>query len=156
MLRTYHGNDAVREVEKMEGRKLTPEEIKVVHHEGFVSGQYKDTKGITTSGVGQTGQYMGMPFSQVYQLHEDRVRKRIPDYDMLPDFLRAELMQAEYRGDLGGSPRTIQLINAGLYDRAASEFLNNAEYRSSKTPASIKRRMKDVADALRKYKKSLP
>jgi len=149
--KVLHGDAAVAKVVEMEGRSLTPIEERVVRLEGFVDGAYKDTKGITTYGVGQTGKYMGMPFSVVLKLHEDATRRLVPSYDKLPEKLRGELVQATYRGDLGNSPKAVAMFNSGLYKQAANEFLNNDEYESLDTPESIKVRMADVSSAMLDY-----
>ena len=143
----FAGRDAVNKVEEIYG-PLTPEMERVVELEGFVDVPYKDTKGITTFGVGQTGEFIEAGFPAAFEAHVDRARSRIPELDNLPTALRAELIQAEYRGDLGLSPATVRLINQGRYLEASQEFLNNREYESASTPRAIKRRMEDVADAL--------
>ena len=147
---TYHGPKAIAKVEEQEG-ELTPAQKRVVELEGFVQGTYLDTKGIETAGVGQTGEWIGKSFKEAFSHHEDLTKKYINDYDQLPEYLKAELMQATYRGDLGGSPRFRRLMNRGKYDEAADEFLDNAEYKDPNTPKSIKRRMEAVADAVARY-----
>ncbi len=82
--------------------------------------------------------------------HLDRAKKMIPKYDTLSVNLQDQLMFATYRGSLGGSPAARKLINAGEYDKAADEFLDNAEYRKAKADGSgVAKRMEDVAQALR-------
>ena len=46
------------------------------------------------------------------------------------------------------STKTIKLINAGLYEKAADEFLDNHEYKTTELKG-VKKRMKATADALR-------
>lgn len=150
-MKVLHGDAAVAKVQEMEGRDLSVVEERVVRLEGFVQSDYKDSKGITTQGVGQTGKYIGMPFSDVLKVHEVATRTLIPSYDELPETLRAELVQAMYRGDLGNSPMARELFNAGLYKEAAKEFLNNDEYNNKSTPKSIKARMQSVSNAILDY-----
>ena len=54
----YYGSDAIAQVEGNIGRPLTYAEKRVVEEEGYVATPYTDTKGITTQGVGQTGQWI--------------------------------------------------------------------------------------------------
>lgn len=145
----YFGEEAVRELEKELGRHLRYEEHCVVWLEAFADEPYKDTKGIWTNRVGQTGEWLNRPFVDAFLHHEMRVKNRIPDYRGFPIFLRGELMQAEYRGDLGHSPKTCNLINARQFETAAVEFLDHDEYRTG--PAQIRRRIKRVALALELY-----
>lgn len=149
--KVYYGNDAVKIVEAMEGRELTPIEKRTVILEGFVPEVYTDTKGIKTFGVGQTGKWINKSFGESFSHHEDLTRDMIKDYDVFPEYLKAELVQATYRGDLGGSPETRKLLNKGLYKEASKEFLKNEEYKSEETPQSIKDRMLSVAEAIENY-----
>ena len=152
MSKTYYGDAAIKKVEEMLGRPLTYSEARVVEEEGFVDGVYKDTKGITTSGVGQTGKYMNMSFDETYKDHEDTARKLIKDFDVLPEALQAELVQSAYRGDLQGSPTFRKLFNAGDYSGAAKEFLDNDDYRTSlKNKTGVAGRMEHVANAVEQY-----
>lgn len=146
-----HGDKAVAAIEKLEGRKLTPKEVRTVHLEGFVPDVYLDSKGIPTYGVGQTGKWMKKSFGESFQHHEDLTRGMIPSYDKLPEYLQSELTQATYRGDLGMSPTARKLFNAGKYKEAAKEFLDHAEYKDPKTPAQIKRRIESVSRAMLRY-----
>ena len=146
--RTLYGEDAIQRVAANEGRELSLAERRVIMEEGYVDGEYLDTKGIRTGGVGQTGEWLDKSFGESFQHHAERARKRVPRLDELPETLRAELIQAEYRGDLGLSPTAVRLLNEGKFKSASKEFLNNDEYRNPKTSTGIKSRMKKVADAL--------
>jgi len=141
-----YGKAAIKAVEELEG-ELTPIQKRVIELEGFSYDQYDDSKGISTIGVGQTGEFKGKTFKETFKIHEDRVKRRIPKYDSFPEKVQAELMQAEYRGDLGLSPDTIKLLNAGKYTEASREFLDNDEYKTT-SKSGIKARMKAVADAI--------
>lgn len=146
-----YGQDAIKAVSQLEGRPLSPKEQRVVMLEGFVPNVYKDTKGIETYGVGQTGKWINKSFGESFAHHEDRARKAIPDYDKLPEYLQSELVQAEYRGDLGMSPTFRKLFNKGKYKEAATEFLNHEEYLDPDTPSQIKQRLESVAKAVSHY-----
>lgn len=145
----YHGASAVKQLEAVEG-ELTEKEKRIVMLEGYSTGVYKDHKGIDTKGIGQTGKYMKMTAKESIAAHEDITRKFIKNYDSLPEYLQTELLQATYRGDLGGSPTARRLINEGKYLEAAEEFLDNREYKTT-DKVQIKERMESVSEALKKY-----
>lgn len=147
----YHGEAAVRQVETLIDRALTYAERRVVLLEGYVDGIYLDTKGIQTGYVGQTGEWIEKGFEAAFTHHVERVARRFPLFHNFPEYLKAELIQAEYRGDLGESPKTCRLINEGAHACAAVEFCENAEYRSASTPSSIKSRMEGLKFALLLY-----
>ena len=148
----YYGSDAIAQVEGNIGRPLTYAEKRVVEEEGYVATPYTDTKGITTQGVGQTGQWIEAGFEAAFAHHVDRARTRIPNLDEYPEDLQAELIQAEYRGDLGHSPTFLKLLNQGNYAQASQEFLDNNDYRNSKlTGSGVHKRMKRVSDAVSSY-----
>jgi len=153
---TYVGSAAIKQVESMEGRPLTYIEKTIVGYEGFVDGEYPDKKGMA-SGVGQTGEYRDMSFDETVKAHVVRIKnpKKLPDYDSYPEYLRAELLAAEYRGDIGESPKAMAYARAGEWEKAAIEFLNNDEYKHINTPAGIKQRMRNTAMAMTKYGQSL-
>lgn len=152
---TLYGSKAVEAIEAREGA-LTPEMVRVIELEGYVPKPYWDaedeSKRTLTVGVGQTGKWMDKSFKESFKHHEDQTRKLVKGYDDLPQELRAELVQATYRGDLGGSPKAVKLINEGNYREAAKEFLNNQDYRDELAKESrtgrksgIAKRMQDVA-----------
>ena len=142
----FYGKDAIREVEKKEGRKLSYAERRVVEEEGYVPALYKDNKGITTFGVGQTGKYIDKSFDETFQDHVKRAKKRIKNFDTLPEEMQAELVQAEYRGDLGQSPKFVRLFNEGKFTEAAKEFTDNDDFRTSvKDKTGVAGRMRKVA-----------
>lgn len=148
----HHGKKAVEAAEKHLGRKLKPEERRACYLEGFSDEIYLDTKGIETFGMGQTGEWITKGLEAALIHHEVRVLNRLRDYHNYPEYLRCELYQAEYRGDLGHSPAACKLINSREFGKAAIEFLDNAEYRTA--PNSIRRRMESVAHALNLYETS--
>ena len=156
MAKVYYGKEAVKKVEEKEGRKLSYAERRVVEEEGYVPEVYKDTKGITTYGVGQTGKYMGMSFDETFQDHLAQAKKLVPVFDTLPEEVQAELVQAAYRGDLGGSPNALKKLNAGDYEGFAQEFLNNKEYKDKKTSSGIKKRMEKVASTVASLSENPP
>ena len=76
------GKKAIQAVEKT-GGKLNDVQKYIVEHEGFVSGEYEDTKGIKTSGVGQTGEFQDMSFKETFDTLEKEAKRLIPKYDKL-------------------------------------------------------------------------
>jgi hypothetical protein len=116
----YAGKAAVKQVVAAEGA-LTPQQEHLVMLEGYASGEYSDTKGIKTTG----------------------------GFKDLPVYVRQELVQAEYRGDLAGSPKFLAKLNARDYKAAAEEFLDNEDYRESvEDGTGVASRMELVHQAL--------
>jgi len=156
MSTSLYGADAQAAARKLLGRELTPQEAQIVSSEGYNSGTYMDTKGIPTTGFGQTGEYSGIPFDQVVNTFEDKTRGLVPDYDSLPQALQLRLLDSTYRGGLSGSPATVKLANSGQWNEAADEFLDNDEYRLAvESGSGVAGRMKDTSDAMRSYGESL-
>jgi len=153
----YHGKAAIAQVEQQEGRTLTLAEKRVVEEEGYADGYYKDDKGIETNGVGQTGKWMGKTFDETFQAHKADAKSLINNFDTLPEYLQAELVQIAYRGDLRQSPTMLKLFNQGRYTEAAKELLNHKEYKERKLVANdgVTRRLEDLERAIRKYSAQL-
>jgi len=146
------GQAAVDELEKQLGRKPTAIETQIAMEEGYSKSVYTDSKGVKTSGWGQTGENMGVPLNEVAAKYENRTQKLIPAYNTLPDFVKNRAFDATYRGTLGQSPMTVDLMNMGQYGDAADEFLNNQEYRDAVISGSgVAKRMEKTADAFREY-----
>ena len=70
-----------------------------------------------------------------------RLRKIIPNLDDYSPEAQKGLYSSSYRGVLGGSPKAVALLNAGKFDEAADELLNNDEYKKSKAGIPIKGRL---------------
>lgn len=146
--KTYTGDEAVAVVEQLEG-KLEPWQAQIVREEGYKQGEYRDVYGNVTQGVGQTGDYKGMKFKEVAEVHKRQLDRLIPDISSFPEGVQGALYASAYRGGITDSPVTIELINRGAYTQAADEFLANEEYKSKKTPPAIKARMERTANAIR-------
>jgi hypothetical protein len=149
MTQTFHGSKAVREVVRKYGRKITQEMVPIIEWEGFSHGTYTDTKGVETSGVGQTGKYADVEFPTVFYEKKAQLLKYTPNLSSLSDEVQDALLVANYRGDWASSPKTRALFDQKMYAEAAEEFLNNKEYRDPETPAQIKKRFEYVAEAIR-------
>ena len=147
----WMGENAAYMVELHEGYKLTPGERRVLEEEGYVPGIYLDTEGIPTRGVGQTGEYMRKSYRESYNDHMERAKALTPNYDLLPDYLQAEIMQSTYRGDWGMSNNTRKLLEEGRIREAAAEFLNHGDFKDPNKSPGIKKRIRSVSDALLRY-----
>ena len=128
---TYYGAQAVQMVEQREGA-LDPIQQLVVKHEGYVAGVYKDSKGIETSGVGQTGKYMDMSFKESYDVHLQDAKRFITNYDSLNEKQQMAILSLAYRGDLQQSPTFRKHVNNGEFEKASKELLNHEEYNQLK------------------------
>jgi lysozyme len=81
-----------------------------------------------------------------------KIKNKIKDFDSFPQSLKTAMVGEWFRGSLSGSPKTIKLINAGEYEKASKEFLNNEEYRKAeeRKRSGIKPRMELVSNELKK------
>lgn len=136
--------------------ELTPAMEHMIVLEGFSPEKYKDTKDISTIGVGLTGKYFPQEgetlhdaFMRAYADKEAKARDLIKNYDQFSPELQTQIMSGIYRGDLSGSPKTLDYINQNNWDMAAEEFLNHDEYRNPDTPKGIKKRMEEIAKAFK-------
>ena len=80
-------------------------------------------------------------FSVDVKVKEKVASNKIKDYNNYPIYVKNAIINGLYRGDLG--PRTISLMNAGEWNKVASEYLNHNNAKSG--PDQIKRRMKTNA-----------
>lgn len=143
-----HGTQAIAAIEAAEKRKLSYPERRIVMLEGYADEPYRCSNDVLTCGVGQTGAWLDKTFLESFAHHVQRAAKRLPALGEYPEYLQAEIVQAEYRGDLGISPKACGHIKAHNWTAAAHEFLNHAEYKSPSCPAQIKRRIEAVHHAL--------
>jgi GH24 family phage-related lysozyme (muramidase) len=79
------------------------------------------------------------------------IRRAIPQFDNLTAEAQAPLISEWFRGSLVQSRATRRLINQGRYDQAATEFLNNDEYRNAvrRNRRGIRQRMEETSNAIR-------
>lgn len=143
-----HGQAAVDALEASEGILLTEMERRTVLCEGWATEPYHCTAGVLTSGCGQTGHWIDKPFRDAFNHHADRAAARFPEWRSFPSYLKTELIQIEYRGDLGSSKKTCELIRARKWEAAATEFLDHKEFKDPKTSEGIKKRILAVHYAL--------
>lgn len=127
---------------------------------------YKDHKGKLTIGIGHlvtskekaTNAFKKrLSEDQVLDLFKKDIKSKLdtahrlfPKYEEYPLDLRIKLLDGIFRGDVSGSPNTVKLINAGKWEKAANEFLDNKEYKEAvKKGYGTGPRMKKIADAIR-------
>ena len=143
-----HGTQAIAAIEAEEHRTLSYPERRIVMLEGYADEPYRCSAGVLTCGVGQTGVWLDKTFLESFAHHVQRAAKRLPGLAEMPEYLQTELVQAEYRGDLGMSPKACSHIKASNWKAAAHEFLDHKEYKNPNCPAQIKRRIEAVHHAL--------
>jgi len=82
------------------------------------------------------------------------IKRAIPIFETLPLSIQAPLMSEWFRGSLVQSPEARRLLNEGLYDQAATEYLNNEEYKNAakRKRSGIRKRMEEASEAIRNIK----
>lgn len=137
---------------------LEPGMVHLLEEEGFVAGEYDDDVGISTEGVGMTGENKGKNFfTETYPKYMARAAKKVKGFGAFPEDLQNAVLSAVYRGDLG--PKTAELLSKGEFDAAADEYLDHKEYkkRKEKNPEDgVVKRMERNAEVMRKHGKSEP
>lgn len=118
--------------------------------EGKKSRLYKDTKGKWTIGYGhliksksELKKYKGKTLSdkEINDLLDVDINSKVqiaqrlfPKFKEYSDDFKITILNGIFRGDLSGSPKTIELINKGLYKQAAKEYLDNEDYIAASKP----------------------
>ena len=89
--------------------------------------------------------------------HAERAIKLVPEYNTYPSYVQSALLNGVFRGDLSGSPKTLRLINSGQWREAASEYLDNEEYKNAVANGipGIRPRMEENRDAFLRYAREL-
>ncbi len=89
--------------------------------------------------------------------HVRRARRDVRGFDNLPDYLRQALVDMAYRGDLGNSPNTRRLMNAGNWREASNEYINRKEYRNAEANgmSGLRGRMDSNRDRILRYAEEL-
>lgn len=126
----FTGDNAVAEVERRLGRKLSAGEAQLVRDEGFTTVQYKDAGGVAI-GVGQQGKY-NTPNS-LTKGFEAAVADKTADMKRIfgkaypkDEKAQAALVNLAYRGDV--QPKWSALYRLGKKAEAEKEFWNNKSY----------------------------
>ncbi len=110
---------------------LEPGMVKLIEEEGFSAEEYKDDVGVSTQGVGQTGENAGKNFfTETYPKYVKRAQSKVKTFAQHPEGVQSAIISAVYRGDLG--PKTVKLLDNKEYEAAAEEYLNHDEYKKRK------------------------
>lgn len=148
----YHGESAVEAVEAMEG-KLTPLESSVIMHEGYSPDVYADSKGIPTTGAGQTGEFMDASVKDTIKAKVDVAKRVVPKFDEYPLDMQSAILQAVYRGDAKSNHDWVKMLNSGDYEGASKELLNHDEYKGQKGKGAnngVTRRLEELSEVLKR------
>ena len=146
----YHSTRAIQKVCEIYGSAVTQEMLAIIEWEGYVDGLYTDTDGVQTKGVGQTGQFKFLPYPQVFELFKRRLLRYTPKLSSFPENVQEALLVSNYRGDWKQSPKTRRLFDAGRYQEASVEYLDNEDYREALSLyPHIARRFEYVAENIR-------
>ena len=74
-------------------------------------------------------------------------------FDKFSPDLKAHIVSGAYRGDITGSPKTLNLLKQNDFQNAALEYLNNKEYKDAKKAGSgVAARMEETAAIIKKEK----
>lgn len=156
----------------MENKNLVSDAFAIIRkHEGFKPEPYLDHKKNWTIGIGTLigkGKDADLKASPYYKksINEETaknialgdINKKIelsmrllgPEkFNSFSPRLQAQIVQGAYRGDITGSPKTLQLLRDGKFAEASKEFLNSEEYRKSKQDKTgVAGRMEEIAAAI--------
>jgi len=132
----FEGDRAVRKLAESKGvtvDELSSLEKILAKYEGFSTAKYKDSKGVITKGLGQTGKFItdSNPDNTISE-HVRRARRLFTNFDELPQETQDSLVLAVYRGDAKNSYNWVKAFNEGQYGLAAEEVLNDKTYKKSK------------------------
>lgn len=127
----------------------------IKHDEGKRARLYKDTKGKWTIGYGhliaskdELNKYKNKSLTdkEIDSLLDIDINSKIktatklfPKFKEYNDDFKITLLNGIFRGDISGSPKTVELINQGLFKQAAKEYLNNRDYRNASKPNATDR-----------------
>ena len=120
--------------------------------EGKKASLYKDTKKKWTIGYGhliksaaELKKYQNQTLTdqQINQLLDVDVNSKIqtaqrlfPKFNQYNDEFKMTLLNGIFRGDISGSPKTIELINNSKYNQAAKEYLKHGDYIAASKPGA--------------------
>ena len=144
----------IKELIKWEGH--IPEAKKLFNEEFFTIG-YGDYGKHVLKGTKETAEVSKKNLIKNIEKRIPIIRKKISNFDSFPIELKIAIVSSWFRGSLGGSPKTMKLVNEGKFKEASVEFLNNQEYKNARKDgkAGIIKRMDATAEALLEYGKSL-
>jgi GH24 family phage-related lysozyme (muramidase) len=117
-------------------------------HEGYRNELYRDHKKNWTIGIGhlvlpgEFEKFKGRVLSdaEIQSIFNRDMKLKIAaaqrefgkQFNEFSDNLKIAIIDGYFRGDLSGSPRTIELLKARRFKDAATEYLNHKEYKQSK------------------------
>lgn len=143
----------------------------VRRHEGSRNRLYKDSRNYWTIGIGHLVTPQELPRFKNRVLSDAEIEsifakdlaskmqlinaKFGATFNTFSDNLKCAVIDGYFRGDLPGSPKTIDLLLQGNFEKAAAEYLNNKEYHNAKASGSgVAKRMEQNA-AIMKQEASL-
>lgn len=126
----YAGKEAIEQVEATYG-PLNDLQKFLVEKEGYYPGWYKDTVGVATVGVGQTGKYAAMTPIEAMNAKIKEVKVKVPVFKDLSLIEQKALIDAHYRGDInnGWKNKYVTYIKARTND-PKSNTLNSLKQKS--------------------------
>lgn len=90
-------------------------------------------------------------FKRDVEVRLPQVKKIAPEFETYSPELQAELSSEYFRGMVTQSPKAMASLRAGDFSTAADQFLQAKEYETSvKQKSGIAKRMKNLADAMRR------
>jgi GH24 family phage-related lysozyme (muramidase) len=148
---SLHGAQAVAKVTQLEG-PLNSMEKRIVELEGFSAGDYDDDVGVSTSGVGQTGEFKGKTFKETVQTFVKKAKKTFPKFDKFDNKLQTELVQLYYRGDVNPRFNWVKSVNKGDFKDASVQLLDHKEYKRRKAVKDdgVTKRLEEASATLAK------
>ena len=148
----------------------------LLEDEGDRFGAYGDTKNNLTTGVGHLGtdetagnwvfpkEAAELLSDDIDEKYRDAIKHLTPDaFNNLSWDAKKAVINMNFRGDLRGSPLTSDFLRKGKMTEAATEYLDNNEYRAAKKDGNLSGivdRMEENARRLKieknsKYSKSM-
>jgi len=137
----------------------------VRQHEGSRNRLYKESRGYWTIGIGHLVTAQELPLfknrvlsaAEIESIFSKDLASKMQainakfgaKFDTFSDNLKCAVIDGYFRGDLPGSPKTIDLLIRGNFKQAAAEYLNNKEYHSAKASGSgVAKRMEQNANIM--------
>lgn len=124
----------------------------IKNDEGREPQLYKDTKNKWTIGYGhliknqdelKKYQNKTLDDKELDALLDSDIKAKIkialnlfPKFNQYNDNFKLVLLNGIFRGDISGSPNTINLINRGKYKQAAKEYLDHEDYKAASKPGA--------------------
>ena len=78
------------------------------------------------------------------------IEKKLPSFNDYSENLQMFVVDGFFRGDLSGSPKTLDLLKQGNFEEASKEFLDHNEYKAAvKSGSGVASRMEDISEAIK-------